>query len=433
MAFENLKDSIRSFAGRSLADEEAVEELVKDIQRALLQADADVSLVKDLSEDIKDEALKKDIPSGLTRKEHVLNIVYEKLVGFLGEESSEVPMEPHRILLLGLFGAGKTTTAAKLAQYYRKRGLSVGLIAADVHRPAAVQQLRQNAEKVDAAFYGEEDADDAAGVVRRGMRELDADVLIVDSAGRDSMNDELRDELQGIDDAFRPDRSYLVVPADIGQAAREQAETFGDAVGIDGIVVTKMDSSAKGGGALSSAAAADAEVTFLGTGEGMDDIEVYDPESFVGELLGEPDIGSIVEKAEEAFDEETAKDFMEGDFTMEDFFEQMEQMTGTGAMDKLMDQLPFKDKIPDDALDVQEEKLGEYRAIMDSMTAEEKQDPSVVGKSRADRIAEGAGSERGEVRQMIKQYRQAKNMMEKFSGGGMKRGGLRKMMNQFGL
>ncbi len=433
MAFDRLKDRVRSFAGRSLADEEAVEELVKDIQRALLQADADVQLVQELSDDIRQEALKKDIPSGLTRKEHVLNIVYEHLTAFLGAEAAEVDMGAQRVLLCGLFGAGKTTTAGKLAEFYRKRGLTVGLIAVDVHRPAAYEQLEQTAEEADARFYGEQDGDDAAGIVRRGLNELDADVVIVDSAGRDAMNPELQAELEDVSNALRPDHTYLVVPADIGQAAREQAETFDGAVGIDGLVVTKTDASAKGGGALSSAAAAEAPVVFIGTGERLDDLEVYDPERFVSRMLGEPDIGQIVEKAEDAIDEETAEKFMEGEFTMEDFFDQVEQVAGTGAFDQIMDRLPFGDQIPDDALEVQQEKIGTYRAIMHSMTPEEKQDPSIVDKSRADRIAHGAGVERGDVREMIKQYRQAKNVMDKFSGKDMQRGGLDRMMQQLGM
>ncbi len=435
-SFEKLKDSIRSFAGRSLADEEAIEDLVKDIQRALLRADADVQMVRDLSEDIKQDALKKDIPSGLTRKEHVLNIVYDYLVTFLGEAEADITVEPQRILLLGLFGAGKTTTAGKLANFYRKRGLSpVGLIAADVHRPAAYEQLQQNAEQVGAEFYGEPDNDDAAEIVRNGVNELsDCQEIIVDSAGRDSMNTELKQELEDIEAAFNPDNSYLVIPADIGQAAREQAETFQDAVGIDGVIVTKMDSSAKGGGALSSTAAASAPVTFIGTGEEMADLEVYSPEDFVGDLLGEPDIGAIVEKAEEAIDEDAAERFMEGEFTMEDFFEQMDSMSSSGMIDQLLDQMPFsKDKLPDNALEMQEEKIEVYKAAMNSMTPEEKSDPKIVNKSRADRIAQGAGVERGEVREMIKQYRQAKNMMDKMSGKNMKRGNMRKMMEQFGL
>ncbi|MDY6766443.1 MAG: signal recognition particle receptor subunit alpha [Candidatus Nanohaloarchaea archaeon] len=432
MAFDRLKDRINEFAGRSLADEEAVDELVQDVQRSLLQADADVELVQELSDRIREKALKKDIPSGMTRKEHVLNIVYQELAAFLGGEEASPDLQPQRVLLVGLFGAGKTTSAMKLANFYRKRGMTPGLIAADVDRPAAVEQLRQNAEAVDAAFYGDDDADDAAAVVQRGVDRLDGcDVLIVDSAGRDALDEELVDELQAIDAALQPDATYLVVPADIGQSAGEQAERFDAAVGIDGLVVTKLDASAKGGGALSSAAATGAEVAFIGTGERQDDLEVFDPEDYVGRLLGQPDIGVIVEKAEEAVDEDAAEAMMEGEFTMEDFFDQMDQMMGTGALDQMMDRLPFGDQLPDDALEVTERQMEEYRAIMRSMTEEERQDPSIVGRSRADRIAAGAGVERSDVRQMIKQYRQAKNMMEKFSQGG--RGGMEKMLQQFGL
>lgn len=434
MVFDTLKESIKDFAGLSVADKEAVEELVKDIQRDLIRSDVDIELVRELSDEIREEALEEDLPKGISRKEHVLNIVYEKLTEILGEEEAEITVEPKRILLLGLFGAGKTTTAAKLADYYRKRGMKVGLIAADVHRPAAYEQLKQNAEKAEAEFYGEEDATDAAAVVRRGMKELaGCEIVIVDSAGRDSMNDELREELQGIERAFEPDEKLLVVPADIGQSAREQAETFDDAVGINGVIVTKMDSSAKGGGALSSCARTDAKITFLGTGEDIQDLEAYDPEAFVGELLGVPDIGKLVEKAQQAIDEDTAEKFMEGDFTLEDFYSQMEQVSSMGGFDKILDQLPIGGQVPDNVMEMQEEQMEQYRYIMDSMTDEEMADPKVIGSSRAQRIADGSGTEKQQVRQMIKQYRQAKNMMDKFSGKDMRRGNMKKMMQQLGM
>ncbi|MDY6778091.1 MAG: signal recognition particle receptor subunit alpha [Candidatus Nanohaloarchaea archaeon] len=435
MVFDNLKESIKDFAGLGVADREAVEELVQDIQRDLIQADVDIQLVKDLSERIKEQALKEDLPSNLTRKEHVLNIVYEELAGILGDEKAEIEIEPKKILLLGLFGAGKTTSAGKLASFYRKRGMKVGLIAADVHRPAAYEQLQQNAEEAEAAFYGDPDADDAAQVVREGMRELqDCQIIIVDSAGRDSMNDELRQELKEIEDVFNPDEKMLVVPADIGQSAREQAETFDQAVGINGVIITKMDSSAKGGGALSSCAQTEATITFIGTGEELDDLEVYDPESFVAELLGVPDLSSLLEKAQQEIDEEDAQKFMEGDFTLDDFYSQMEKMTSMGGIEKMLDKLPISSKkLPDNVMEMQEDQIETYRHIIDSMTPEEKQDPGVVGSSRASRIAEGSGTSKKEVRQMIKQYRQAKNMMDKFGGRNMKRGNLKKMMRQMGL
>ncbi|MDY6770512.1 MAG: signal recognition particle receptor subunit alpha [Candidatus Nanohaloarchaea archaeon] len=438
MVFDRLKDSIKDFAGLTVADKEDVEALLKDIQRDLIQADVDIQLVKELTDDIKDEALSKEVPSGISRKEHVLNIVYEHLTELLGEEEAEISVEPKRVLLLGLFGAGKTTTAGKLADFYRKRGMKVGLIAADVHRPAAYQQLKQNAEKANVDFYGEEDADDAEEVVRRGMDELsDCQIVIVDSAGRDSMNDELREELEGIERVFQPDEKLLVVPADIGQSAREQAETFDGAVGINGVVVTKMDSSAKGGGALSSCARTDATIQFIGTGEGLEDLEVYDPEDFVSELLGVPDLSSLIEKAQQAIDEEDAKKFMEGDFTLKDFYEQMEQMTDMGGFDKILDMLPIsQSKLPDNAMEMQEEQIERYRHIMDSMTEEEMEEPKIIDGDRAERIARGSGTSKKEVRQMIKQYRQAKNMMDKFGGSGgkgLKRGNMSKIMQQMGL
>ncbi len=434
MVFDNLKESIKEFTGLAVADKEAVEKLVKDIQRDLIRADVDISLVKDLSETIKERALEQDLPKDLSRKEHVINIVYEELSSILGEEKAEIDIKPKRILMIGLFGAGKTTTTAKLADFYRKRGLKPGLIAADVHRPAAYEQLEQNAEKAKAEFYGEKDGDNAEKIVKKGLKELsDCDVVITDSAGRDSMNKELEKELKNIEKAFKPDETILVVPADIGQSAREQAETFNNAVGIDGVIVTKMDSSAKGGGALSSCAAADAEIKFIGTGEGIGDIEVYDPESFVSDLLGVPDLSNLLEKARESIDEEQAKKMLEGDFTLQDFYEQMDQMSSMGGFDKILDKLPFGDKLPDNVMDMQERQLKKYRHIMDSMTDEEMADPKLINSSRAERISKGSGTEKKDVRQMIKQYRQAKNMMDKFSGKNMRRGNMKKMMQQLGM
>ena len=434
MVFGKIRESIKEFTGLAVADKEAVEKLVKNIQRDLIRADVDIALVKDLSESIKEKALEEDLPKGLSRKEHVINIVYEQLSGILGEKKAEIDIKPKNILMIGLFGAGKTTTTAKLADFYRKRGLKTGLIAADVHRPAAHEQLQQNAEKADAEFYGEKGNDDAAEIVRNGVKALsDCDIKIVDSAGRDSMNKELEKELKDIEKALKPDETLLVVPADIGQSAREQAETFNKAVGIDGVVVTKMDSSAKGGGALSSCAASDAEIKFIGTGEGIKDLKVYDPEDFVSELLGVPDLSSLLEKARESIDEEQAKKFMEGEFTLQDFYEQMEQMTEMGGFDKILDKLPIGGKIPDNVMDMQEKQIGKYRNIMDSMTQEEMEEPKKIDSSRARRIAEGSGTEKKEVRQMIKQYRQAKNMMNKFSGKNMRRGNMKKMMRQLGF
>ncbi|MFB6145311.1 MAG: signal recognition particle receptor subunit alpha [Candidatus Nanohaloarchaea archaeon] len=430
--FDKIKDSIDKFSSRGVADKEAVEQLVKDIQRDLIMADVDVELVSELSSEIREEALADELPKGLTRKEHVLEIVYSKLEELLGEEA-EVEIEPQKILLCGLYGAGKTTTAGKIADFYRKRGLKVGLIAADTDRPAAYDQLKQIAEQIGVEFYGEKDAEDPVEVVEKGMEELDTEVTIVDSAGRNSLNDDLKQELSEINRVFQPDNNYLVIPADIGQSARDQAESFDEAVGINGVVVTKMDSSAKGGGALVACEHSDASVKFIGTGEKMEDLEIYDPVDFVSEMIGQPDLKSLLEKIEQMDTDPEA--ILEGDFTLEDFRDQMESVTGSGMMEDLFQQLPFgSSQVPDNVSQMTEEKISEYSVIMDSMTKEEMNDPSLINKSRSERIATGSGTSRGDVRDLIKHYRQTKNMVDKFDKKSMKRGGnMQKMMQNLGF
>lgn len=431
--FDKIKESVQKFSSKGVADKEAVEQLVKDIQRDLIRADVDVSLVSELSDEIREEALTEDLPSSLTRKEHVLEIVYNKLEELLGEEA-EIEIEPQKILLCGLYGAGKTTTSGKLADFYRKRGLKVGLIAADTDRPAAYDQLKQLAEDIDVPFYGEKDAEDPVKVVRNGQEELDVDVLIVDSAGRNSLNEDLQEELADIEKVLEPDKKYLVMPADIGQSAKKQSESFDKAVGLNGVIVTKMDSSAKGGGALVACEHSGAAVKFIGNGERVEDLEVYDPVDFVSDMLGQPDLESLLEKIEN-LDTDPQK-ILEGDFTMHDFREQMESVTGSGMMEEMMKQLPFgSNQVPDNMANMTEEKISGYSVIIDSMTDEEMADPSVIGKSRRERIAVGAGTSRSDVKELVKHYRQTKNMVEKFDKGDMKRGGgnMQQMLQNLGF
>jgi signal recognition particle subunit SRP54 len=429
--FDRIKDSIEKFSSKGVADREAVQELVKDIQRDLIQADVDVALVSDLTDEIKEEALDSEVPEGASRKEHVLKIVYDKLEELLGDEA-EISEEPQNILLCGLYGAGKTTTAGKLADFYRKRGLKVGLIAADTDRPAAYEQLQQIAEEVDAEFYGNPDAEDPVEVVEEGMKEVDADVKIVDSAGRDSLNEDLSQELEDISDTFNPDEKYLVIPADIGQSAREQAEMFDDAVGISGVIVTKMDSSAKGGGALVACANSEASVEFIGTGEKMGDLEIYDPVDFVSDMIGQPDLESLLEKIQELDTDPEA--ILEGEFTMKDFKEQIESVTGSGVMEEMMQQLPFgQDKLPGNIEDMTEGKIQRYSIMMNSMTDEEMKDPSIIKESRRERIARGSGTSKEEISELVKHYEQTKNMVDQFDRSNMKRGNMKQMMSKLGF
>ena len=427
--FDRVKESIQKFSGKSGVDEEAVEELVKDIQRDLIQADVDVGLVSELSDEIREESLGEK-KQGLSRKEHVLEVVYNKMEALLGEEP-EIELKPQKILLCGLYGAGKTTTAGKLADYYRKRGLKPGLIAADTDRPAAYEQLEQLADQADVEFYGEPNAENPSKVVERGLKELDVDVVIVDSAGRNSLDEELKEELSEVNDVLQPDQSYLVMPADIGQSARDQAEAFDEATGITGVIVTKMDSSAKGGGALIACSTSGAQVKFIGTGEQLGDLEVYDPVNYVSDMLGQPDLESLLEKVKEL--ETDPEELLEGEFTLEQFRDQIAQVTETGMMEEMMKQLPMGGKLPDNISEMTEGKAKSYEFIMDSMTDEEIQDPSVIDKSRRERIAEGSGRSTEEVRELMKHFNQTKNMMDKFDKGSMKRGNMQDMMQKLGF
>ena len=435
--FDKIKESVQKFSRKNVADEEAVQELVKDIQRDLMKADVDVELVHQLSQDIKEEALKEDKPEGITRKEHVLETVYSQLEQILGEKA-EINIQPQTILLAGLYGAGKTTTAAKLADFYRKRGLKTGLIAADTDRPAAHEQLKQLSEDAEAEFYGEKDSDDPEEIVKNGVREFEdknVDVKIIDTAGRDSLDEELKQQIKDIEQAADTDEKYLVMPSDIGQNAKDQAIQFDEAIDITGVIITKIDASAKGGGAIVACETTSSPVKFVGTGEKLGDLEEYDPVDFVSDIIGQPDLESLLEKVEEM--DTDPEELLEGEFTLEDFQQQMEQVTGSGMMEEMMEQLPIGgNKIPDNFSNMTEEKISSYNTIIDSMTSEEKQDPNLIDRSRTERIAQGSGQQPGEVKDLVQHFRQTKNMMDKFDKGAMRGGGqgqIKNMMNKLGL
>lgn len=434
----SLKDTMRKLSGKSIVDREVVEEACKDIQRALLQADADVEMVFDLTEKIKERAFEEKRKKGLTQKEHVIDIVYGELTKFLGGKESGIPTEGGNILLMGTFGSGKTTSVGKIAKFYRDRGLKPCLVACDTYRPAAHEQLRQIGEELEVPVLGDPEAEDSAKVLKEALKEKkDCDVVIVDSSGRDALNEEMIQEIGKLNRILEPDERYLVIPADMGQQAGKQARRFQEELDITGVVVTKMDSTAKGGGALSACEATGAEVKFLGTGEKMKDLERYDPESFVSQLIGYGDLEGLLEKAKEAGMEDRAKEIMEGEFTLDDFREQLEQVGSMGSMDKVMDKIPGmnKDKLPDHFMDMQEEKMDRFRYIMDSMTPEERRDPKLLNRSRKERIARGSGAKMEEVSELIKLYRQSKKAMKMFQGkgrgGGMKK--IQQMMKQLGM
>ncbi len=428
-----LKSALKRIAGMGVVDKEAVESVVRELQRALLQADVDVSMVSEFSKSIRRKVLSKGPPPGMSLKEHFIKVLYDEIVSFLGKEKGEVPLKKQCILLIGLFGSGKTTTMGKIAKWFKTRGLSVGVVGCDVHRPAAQDQLMQVAGKVDARYYG--DGKDPQKIAREALEKSREDVLIFDSAGRDALDKELAGELKSLGETAKPDEVLLVIPADMGQAAGKQAEEFNRLVGITGIVVTKMDGTAKGGGALAAAAASGARVKFIGTGEGPGDLEAYDPQRFVSRLVGYGDIQGLLEKAREAGSEEAAKKLLKGEFTLETFYEQIKSMQGMGSLSKVVDMLPgMGGKLPKDLLDVQEGKMKKWGFCIQSMTREERRNPEEIKSSRINRIARGSGTSESDVRDLLRHYKQARKVMKLTKGGkGLKRGPLAQLARQFGL
>jgi len=434
---DSLKNTLQKIAKSVFVDDKLINELVKDIQRALLQADVNVKLVFSLSEKIKTRIKDEKTPAGLTKKEHLINIVYEELVAFLGGVGGKISpgKKPYKIMLVGLFGSGKTTTAGKLAKYFQKRGHKVAVVQTDTWRPAAYDQLSQIAKSIKVPMFGDKKGKDPVEILKTNNDELKKfDIVIIDTAGRDALSDELIKELTEINKFSRPDLNLLVVSADIGQAAESQATKFHDTCKVSGVVVTKLDGTAKGGGALSACAATSANVKFIGVGEKVDDLEEFNPKGFVGRLLGMGDLEALLAKAKDAISEEDAEDLskklLKGEFNLIDLFDQMKAMKKMGSLSKIMEMVPGMGqlKLPKEALNVQEEKLKKWEHIMNSCTKAELEDPDIMGSSRVERIAKGSGMQAKDVRELLKQYRMSKKVVKMFKGKGQK--GMEKMMKK---
>ena len=444
MVLDNLGSSLRGtlskLQGKSRLDEDDVSEVVKEIQRSLLQADVDVSLVMELSDAIETRALEEEPPAGTSARDHVLKIVYEELVDLIGE-STEIPLEPQTILLAGLQGSGKTTSAAKMAWWFSKKGLRPAVIQTDTFRPGAYDQAEQMAGRAEVEFYGDPDSDDPVQIARDGLAATeDADVHIVDTAGRHALEDDLIDEIEEIESVVDPDRSLLVLDAAIGQGAKEQARQFDDSIGIDGVVITKLDGTAKGGGALTAVNETESSIAFLGTGETVQDIERFEPNGFISRLLGMGDLKQLSERVERAMaetgeeeDDWDPQDIMKGSFTLKDMQKQMEAMNNMGPLDQVMDMIPgmgggLMDQLPDDAMDVTQDRMRKFDVAMDSMTDEELENPRVIGQERVERIARGSGVPAESIRELLEQHKMMERTIKQFQGMGD--GDMQRMMKK---
>jgi len=394
--------------------------LVRDLQRALLQADVNVQLVLQISKSIEGRVLKEKVPPGVSRREHVVKVVYDELTRFLGEKPVPLKTEPGKrtvLMLVGIQGSGKTTNAAKLARYFQKRGLKTALVCADTYRPGAYAQLQQLANRINIPLFGEPQNKNSIDIAIKGLNQFPSqDVVLIDTAGRHKEEKGLIEEMKTLEKAIKPDEVILVVDGTIGQQATIQAKAFHEATPIGSIFVTKLDGSARGGGALSAVAATGAPIKFISSGEKIEDIEPFVPSRFVGRLLGMGDLQSLIERVREAevqVPEKKMKAFLSGKFTLTDMYEQFEAMKGMGPFKRLLKMIPgLSYNIPEDKMEMAEDRLQKWRVIIQSMTPSERDDPKIFNASRIRRVARGSGTSEKEVKDLLQQYGMMKRMMK---------------------
>jgi len=446
-----LKKTLDKIAGSIFLDKKTIDSVVKELQRALIEADVNVQLVHELSKKIREEASEEKIKGkGIDRREHLIKLLHDELLKMLGGEKKELVMKKGkqtRIMMIGLYGSGKTTTLAKLALYYSKRGKKPCMLGLDVHRPAAPEQLEQLGKKINIPVFTDKKEKNPLKIYKKFEKQIEKyNLLLIDTAGRHSLNKELIKEIKELEKEISPDFVLLVMPADIGQAAKSQASEFQKACNINGVVITRMDSSAKGGGCLTACNETKASVFFIGTGEKMYDIEIFNPNSFISRMLGLGDLESLIEKVRTATDfdkkkqEKLKKKLEEGKINLRDLQEQLKSMSSLGPLSKITEMIPgIGKKIPENLLGTQEEKLKRWNYAIDSMTEEEIENPELLEKqtSRLKRIAKGSGTSTSDIRQLLKQYKLLKDLSTGELGNidpsqGLSQKQLQKLAKKFG-
>ncbi|MFA5107944.1 MAG: signal recognition particle receptor subunit alpha [Candidatus Micrarchaeia archaeon] len=424
---KGIREAFAKLTGTGIVDEAAVKEFLRQIQRVLIANDVPVKLVFALTKNIEKKVLSQDQPKGLSMREQVVRAVYDELVLLMGEHY-EPSLQKRKILLLGLYGSGKTTTCAKIAHFYKARGLSVGLIACDTDRPAAFEQLEQLAKKTGAEFYGIKGEKNISKIISTCMPKAKEDIVIVDSAGRSAFDEELVVQLKEIERLVAPQEKILVMSADIGQVAGKQASEFNQAVGLSGVIITKMDGSGKGGGALAACNEAKVPILFIGTGEKAGDFSAFDSKKFVGKLVGFADFETLIDKIKKVAQEEKLEEEDLTELTLDSFYKQLKAAKKMGPLSSVMSMMGVND-LPQDMLKTSEQKLKKYEAIISSMTKEERKDAQLVkkSKSRMERICSGSGAKQEEVRELITQFEKLSSML----GGVKKDRGMRKRLEKF--
>lgn len=440
-----IKKATDKIANAVFLDKNLVDGIVKDLQRALIEADVNVQLVLEITKKIKQSALDERI-KGIEKKEHLIKLLHDELRTILGESKTISLKKQNTFMMLGLYGAGKTTTISKLALYYGKRGHKVAAIGLDVHRPAASEQLKQLGEKGNFAVFIDKEEKNPSKIYKKFQKDLEKyDLILVDTAGRDALDKALISEIEQISKLAKPTETFLVMQADIGQAAQKQAQTFKSVIKITGVIITRMDSTAKAGGALTACYEAKVPVVFIGTGEKPHDLETFDPESFLSRLLGMGDLKSLMEKIHSITDEKklakTQQNIAEGKLTLRDVQAQLESMESLGSMDKILGMIPglgkAREKITDEQLQLQQKKMKNYKNAINSMTKEEIENPELLEKqtSRIQRVAKGSGTSTSDIRALIKQYKMLNELVKSqstMSSGNIDQKTLMKMARKFG-
>lgn len=409
---EGLRQAMARLQRATIIDAKTIREFNKELQKALLSADVEVKLVLEFTKEIEKQALVSKPPKGLAPRDYITTLVYDGLVSLMGSKYTP-ELKQKRILLMGLYGSGKTTTSAKLAKFYQDRGLSSLLVCCDVTRPAAYEQLETLAKQANIAFFGIKGEKDASKVIKRALQlHRDRKVIVCDTSGRSALDDNLIKELKAVVGAFEPDEKVLVVSADTGQVAGRQASEFDRAVKLSGVIVTKMDGSGKGGGALSAANAAHARIMFIGTGEHLGSIEPYDPSKLIGRLLGMPDVASLVASVQQAIDEAGVKkeELEVTDLNFETFYTQLKTMGKMGSLKGMLGMMGAAD-MPQEMIEQNEGKLMKYKVIIGSMTKEERGNERLMRNPvRIIRVAKGSGTTEKDVHQLLSDFNKMRRM-----------------------
>ena len=445
MAFESLSDKLqnvfKNLRGKGRLTEEDVKAALKEVKIALLEADVNFKVVKDFVKKVNERAVGQDVMNSLTPGQMVIKIVNEELTNLMGSETTELKLLPDNqitvIMMMGLQGAGKTTTTAKIAGKLKAKGKRPLLVACDVYRPAAIEQLKINGEKQQVPVFSMGDKQKPLNIAKAAIehaKKNNNNVVILDTAGRLHVDEDMMNELVEIRDNIELTQTVLVVDAMTGQDAVNVAKEFNEKIGIDGIIVTKLDGDTRGGAALSIKAITGKPILYIGMGEKLSDLEQFHPDRMASRILGMGDVLSLIEKAEQSIDQDKAKEMEQrlkkAQFTFDDYLEYMGQIKNMGGLSSLLSMMPgVGGKINDDMLP-DEKQLGKIEAIIYSMTKEERSNPDVINPSRKQRIAKGAGVDISQVNKLVKQFEQARKMMKSMPGlmggkGKKKRGGFK--------